>query len=98
MILALAIIDDARVIIYATIWSIPYDRNLQSYFFIEQATGDNNCLSAIDIREYVDCSLAQPACLDLVEWLCHQPPFSRGPTFRCKRSILFYCLLHNFEF
>ncbi len=54
--------------------------------FIVQATGDNNCLSAIDIREYVDCSLARPACLVLVEWLCHQPPFSRGPTIRCKRS------------
>jgi hypothetical protein len=30
IILALADIDDARVIIYATIWNIPYDCNLLS--------------------------------------------------------------------
>jgi hypothetical protein len=36
MILALAIIDDARVIIYATIWSVIYDPKP----FIVQATGE----------------------------------------------------------
>jgi hypothetical protein len=32
----------------------------------------------VDIREYIDCPLAWPACLVLVEYLCHQPLLSCG--------------------
>ncbi len=42
----------------------------------------------IGIREQIDCSLAQPACLVLVQQLCHQPPLSSDATIRCKRLIL----------
>ncbi len=40
---------------------------------------------------------ALPDCLILVEQLCCQPPLSCGATIQCKRSILQYCLLHNFK-
>jgi hypothetical protein len=42
-----------------------------------------------NIREYIDCSLARPACLILVEQLCCQPLLSCGATIRCKAN--FYC-------
>ncbi len=40
----------------------------------------------IDIREYIDCSLAQPSYLILIEKLCHQQPLSCGTPIRCKRT------------
>ncbi len=52
----------------------------------------------IDIREYIDCSLVQPACLVLVDYLCCQPLLSCGATSRCKTKKLLYCLLYNFKF
>jgi hypothetical protein len=53
----------------------------------------------IDIREYIECSLAQPACLVLADWLCRQPLLSCGTTIRCKKpTILLYCLKHSFKF
>jgi len=39
-------------------------------------------------REYIECSLAQPACLALVQSLCCQPPLDCGTTIWHKRSIL----------
>jgi len=30
----------------------------------------------VDIREYIDCSLVQPACFVLVEQLCCHPPLT----------------------
>ncbi len=51
----------------------------------------------IDIGEYIDCSLAWPTCLVLVENLCFRLPPSCGATIRCKTKFLLYCLLHNFE-
>ncbi len=52
----------------------------------------------IDVREYMDCSLARPASLVLVEQLCHRPLLRCGTTFRCKTKFLLQCLLHNFKF
>jgi hypothetical protein len=52
----------------------------------------------IDIREYIDCSLAQPACLVLVEELYRQPLLSCGGTIRCKTKFLLHCLQRNFKF
>jgi hypothetical protein len=43
-----------------------------------------------DIREYITCSLAQPACLVLVEYLYCQPLLSCCTTIRCKTKILLY--------
>jgi hypothetical protein len=45
--------------------------------------------------EYIDCSLAWSACPVLVDLLCHEPPLCCGATIRCKRLILFKCLVHK---
>jgi hypothetical protein len=47
-------------------------------------------LPLIDIIEYIDCSLASPAGLVLVEWLCCQSLLSCGATIRCKTKFVLY--------
>jgi hypothetical protein len=49
-------------------------------------------LLVIDIREYIDCSLAQPVWLDLVEYLCCQPLLSCGATSGSEQK--FYCTVY----
>jgi len=63
----------------------------------EQAETIQFDVALIDIREYIDCSLAGSAYLVLVEWLCHQPLLNCGATIRHKRTILLYFLLRKFK-
>ncbi len=70
---------------------------LECTYFVEYFL-ETSCLIRVGyIDMQIDCSLAWPACLVLIESLRCQPPLCSGHTIRCKISILSYCLLHNFK-
>jgi hypothetical protein len=50
------------------------------------------CQCLIDIREYIDCSLAQPACLVLVECYVASHCLAVAPQSGAKQ--IFYCFLY----